>query len=469
MAPATKVERTSRPRSPLRAPTPLAVSHNGTNGSAKHDAKNGRLDSNMTSGRKHDSLASYESNGNHEDAENIDDYEKRKGPEKRSRRGYEGEPRPSSLSERTLHPSRAPTPLLVKGDHILRDIDRAPPGDPSQLRVRRTSGLASAAGDRGGGSDDVARQRSQYFEDVFSARDSNSSPAKERVRSEALVLAELRTNVMIGDEFTVITELSASLAVRYRRPLSSVVVTLQHNSCMCFGGSFDPAYVLSIFALPAELQPTTNKRNAALIQRHMEEALGVPPARGLLRFAPVTEANLAYGGKTTAGYIDDLPKNTGAGTTTASNYSCRSPVLSTTADMHDLGGSTRKRRASRKLSVKSLSNFRSPSPPSPTPVGSTAEDQQQQQQPDSLSSAYLPSIVERSPKESPQYRQRTEREKERREHKGPSGADQDTGLEMLPETSPSATWQPSRRAKRTKSFVATLFGRSAIKYEMGTS
>jgi hypothetical protein len=49
---------------------------------------------------------------------------------------------------------------------------------------------------------------------------------------------------------------------------------------MFWGGSFDPAYVMSVSALPSQLQPTTNRRNAALIQRHMEETLGVRPARG---------------------------------------------------------------------------------------------------------------------------------------------------------------------------------------------
>jgi hypothetical protein len=83
--------------------------------------------------------------------------------------------------------------------------------------------------------------------------------------------------------------------------VSSIVVTLQHGACIFFGGSLDPAYVMSVFALP-----TTNKRNAALIQRHMEETLGVSPARGLLRFVPVQEEHLACNGKTMAGEIDEL-------------------------------------------------------------------------------------------------------------------------------------------------------------------
>ena len=85
---------------------------------------------------------------------------------------------------------------------------------------------------------------------------------------------------------------------------------------MLFGGTFDPAYVISISALPSHLQPTTNKRNAALIQKHLEEAIGVGPSRGLLKFIPVAEDCLASGGTTVSGEMEMAEKGvvfTGAG------------------------------------------------------------------------------------------------------------------------------------------------------------
>ena len=78
---------------------------------------------------------------------------------------------------------------------------------------------------------------------------------------------------------------------------------------MLFGGNFDPAYVMSVYALPSQLQPTTNKRNAALIQKHMEEVLGVPNSRGLLRFVPTSEEDFASNGTTVAGQIDNLERS----------------------------------------------------------------------------------------------------------------------------------------------------------------
>lgn len=77
---------------------------------------------------------------------------------------------------------------------------------------------------------------------------------------------------------------------------------------MLYGGNFDPAYTLTINALSSQLQPVTNKRNAALLSKHMEEGLGVDPKRGVIKFLPTLEPNLAVDGKTIAGEIEELEK-----------------------------------------------------------------------------------------------------------------------------------------------------------------
>jgi hypothetical protein len=46
----------------------------------------------------------------------------------------------------------------------------------------------------------------------------------------------------------------------------------------------------------------------------MEEAIGVVPSRGFLRFIPTLEEHTAWNGKTLAGEIDDLTKDAGAPT-----------------------------------------------------------------------------------------------------------------------------------------------------------
>jgi hypothetical protein len=116
--------------------------------------------------------------------------------------------------------------------------------------------------------------------------------------------------LQIQDEYTFITDFSYSLSTRYQRPESSILVTVAHSACLLFGGNFDPAYTLTITALGSQLQPVTNKRNAALLAKAMEEGLGVSPERGLIKFTPIAEENLATDGRTVTGEIEDLERKT---------------------------------------------------------------------------------------------------------------------------------------------------------------
>lgn len=192
-------------------------------------------------------------------------------------------------------------PQLVEGDDLMRSITRGPPGDV-------TSGSNSRAKTMGRA--DLSKKKSSYFEEAFSLRGgdpNNTSPARERMRQhDSVVLAEFKTNVIIGDEFMFITELSYKLAERYQRPVSSVVVNVQHSGCMLFSGTFEPAYILHLYALPSQLQPATNRRNVFLLSEHLEEALGVTPPRGLIRFVPLLEENVAFNGKTLAQSVDEM-------------------------------------------------------------------------------------------------------------------------------------------------------------------
>jgi hypothetical protein len=86
------------------------------------------------------------------------------------------------------------------------------------------------------------------------------------------------------------------------------MITVNHSACLLLGGSFEPTYVLSISALPVQLQPTTNKRNAALIQSFMFESIGVQAERGIIKFMPIPEDSLATNGMTVLGDIERLER-----------------------------------------------------------------------------------------------------------------------------------------------------------------
>lgn len=77
---------------------------------------------------------------------------------------------------------------------------------------------------------------------------------------------------------------------------------------MLFGGTFDSAYILTLSALAIDLGMTTNKRNAALLQAFMADALGVTPVRGVVKFVGIPDEDLAFNGTTVLGQIDNLQK-----------------------------------------------------------------------------------------------------------------------------------------------------------------
>ncbi|KAK9417118.1 putative Tautomerase/MIF superfamily [Seiridium unicorne] len=287
------------------------------------------------------------------------------------------------------HPSKS---IIVEGNDVMRNIERPPPGDMiSRRKSQQQSGLA--------------KKRSAYYENEFAAS-RETDPTKDRVRNEAIVLAELRTNVIIQDEFTFITDLSYHLSNRYQRSMSSIVINLQHGCCMMFGGSFDPAYTLTIFALPSLVQPTTNKRNAALMQNQIQESIGVAPSRGYVRFVATPEEDVANAGKTVAGEIDEQEK--------------------TPKDESKL--ETPKPSKSKRLSVRSFASLRSSTPGNagpdilPTPPASADE---------------TPMIATAIPEHPP----------------------------TPPAESPRGEEKPAKTAGRRKSFVMALFGGKASSKE----
>jgi hypothetical protein len=86
------------------------------------------------------------------------------------------------------------------------------------------------------------------------------------------------------------------------------MITVNHSACLLLGGSFEPTYILTINALPVQVQPTTNKRNAALIQTFMAESIGVSSERGIIKFIPIPEESLAMNGMTILGEIERLER-----------------------------------------------------------------------------------------------------------------------------------------------------------------
>ncbi|ORY13794.1 hypothetical protein BCR34DRAFT_623590 [Clohesyomyces aquaticus] len=198
---------------------------------------------------------------------------------------------PDSLGDQ-LSPSRSTfsfedspksVPSSERGVHIesTRPVSRGAPGEKKGLDVpnQRQQNFGS-------------RRRTQYFEDQFAYKDDSTSSARDRVTKDAPIIAELRTNVIIKDEYTLVTDLSHQLSTRYQRPETSIMITVNHSACLLLGGSFEPTYVLTITALPA----------------FMFESIGVSAERGIMKFIPIAEDSLATNGMTLLGDIERLER-----------------------------------------------------------------------------------------------------------------------------------------------------------------
>ncbi|KAI9808118.1 MAG: hypothetical protein M1825_004575 [Sarcosagium campestre] len=185
-------------------------------------------------------------------------------------------------------------PDILDDSQLNRPLGRDVPGDGAH-----TASKSSQA-------DDMKR-KGQYFAKAFAYREPMDS-ARETITRDSVIMADFKTNVIVDDEYTIVTELSCYLSARYHRPESSIVVNIDHSGCLLLGGSFEPAYILTITALPSQVQPATNKRNAILIQNFVEESLGVGSSRGIIKFVPIAEGNLAMNGHTVLGEIEALEK-----------------------------------------------------------------------------------------------------------------------------------------------------------------
>ncbi|KZZ99272.1 MIF domain containing protein [Moelleriella libera RCEF 2490] len=120
------------------------------------------------------------------------------------------------------------------------------------------------------------------------------------IRSESMILADVKTNVEIINENLFMAQLSHCLSKIYNRPLSSVMVSLQYGMCLQLGGSQDPTYILTISGLPDQVTDVVNRKHVAVFQEHLHKAISVPGFKGVIQFRPVSEECLSYRGTTLA-------------------------------------------------------------------------------------------------------------------------------------------------------------------------
>ena len=87
------------------------------------------------------------------------------------------------------------------------------------------------------------------------------------------------------------------------------MVMVATEIAMLISSSSEPAYMVTVSALPYEIAATKNKRSAHLIQDFMEGAVQISPRRGIVRFEAVPEENLATNGITALQEIEELERH----------------------------------------------------------------------------------------------------------------------------------------------------------------
>ena len=76
-----------------------------------------------------------------------------------------------------------------------------------------------------------------------------------------------------------------------------MVVKVIDECALCFGGTFDPAYVASVYSI-GKISPELNVNTSAGISQYLAKELGLPDDRGSIMFFDMKGSNFGYKGKT---------------------------------------------------------------------------------------------------------------------------------------------------------------------------
>ncbi|KAK2813826.1 hypothetical protein FQN50_000227 [Emmonsiellopsis sp. PD_5] len=199
---------------------------------------------------------------------------------------------PPKLPRHHARPPHQLQHITSPDDSLTKELTRGTPTDGCPLSKSSSQ-------------QDVAQKRSQYFNEVFTSREPFHTP-RHRVNQDSIVVVELKTNVLVQNDFDLLTDLSFNLAQIFQRPETSILLYVEHNSCLMFGTSYSPAYLATISALPCSVAPITNLRHTVLIQAAIHDILGIPGNRGVLKFESMAEENFATNGATIKDEIEQL-------------------------------------------------------------------------------------------------------------------------------------------------------------------
>lgn len=76
-----------------------------------------------------------------------------------------------------------------------------------------------------------------------------------------------------------------------------MIVKVQDDCALSFGGTFDPAYGCAIYSI-GRIDPDMNAKTSAGLSEFLLKELGLPNDRGYISFFDMKGSNMGYKGKT---------------------------------------------------------------------------------------------------------------------------------------------------------------------------
>ncbi|KAJ7063578.1 Tautomerase/MIF superfamily [Mycena amicta] len=110
---------------------------------------------------------------------------------------------------------------------------------------------------------------------------------------------DLKVNVQVADEQDLAKQLSKVSAETLGKPEAYITVCVTVNKTLTFGGTFEPAFSLSVVSLD-NLSTELNEKYSAAFTKFLAEKLGIPNDRGYIIFSDPGRGYLGFQGTTFA-------------------------------------------------------------------------------------------------------------------------------------------------------------------------
>ncbi|KLO18870.1 Tautomerase/MIF [Schizopora paradoxa] len=110
-------------------------------------------------------------------------------------------------------------------------------------------------------------------------------------------VVSLETNIKVEDSKALVAKLSKLATQVLGKPEHAILVKYTYNEALCWGGTFDPAFVLSVSSI-GTFSPEKNPSHVEEFTKFLKENLGVDDKRGYIALEDPGKDNIGFAGTT---------------------------------------------------------------------------------------------------------------------------------------------------------------------------